>query len=155
MATRQRKAAHDHLAAGATPQASPFAGNIPNLSQDEFKKRFNAWLLAHEKDKPFHELRELADRIKKGDMKLRAAEQRGVSPDDAAYKAAVAKLEELKARQAELTMTAQIPFFGWNTGHNVLRMSRGWNLPTGSYYEMHVPGVFSVRVDLAENEIPF
>lgn len=155
MPTRTRKAAVDRLAADATPQASPFAGNIPHLTQPEYRKRFDAWLLEHEKTKPFHELRELVDRIKKGELKLKAAEQRGVSADDPGYKAAVGKLAELKARRVELTNTAQVPFLAWNTAHNFLRASRGWDLPTGSYLEVHIPGLFSARVDVAESEIPF
>jgi len=125
------------------------------MGQADFKKAFDAWLLKHEKDKPFHELRELSDRIKKGEAKLRAAEQRGVHPDDNAYAAAVEKLAALKARRAELTDSAQIPFFGMNTAHNVLRATRGWGLPLGSYLEINVPGKFAIQVDIAESEIPF
>lgn len=143
------------MAAGAAPQASPFAGNVPHFDQPEFKKRFDAWLLAHEKDKPFHEIRELEDRIKKGELKLKAAEQRGINPDDAGYKAAVAKLAELKARRAELTDIAQIPFIGFNVAHTFLRQTRGWGLPTGSYLELNIPGKFAIRVDVAESDIPF
>jgi len=153
--TKQRKAAQGQLAADSTPQASPFAGNVPHFSQPEFRKRFDAWLLGHEKDKPFHEIRELEDRIKKGELKLRAAEQRGVSTDDTSYKAAVAKLAELRARRAELTDIAQIPFLGFNEAHNVLRATRGWGLPLGSYLEINIPGKFAIRVDISESEIPF
>ena len=155
MATRQRKAAMDALKASAAPQASPLAGNVPSYGQEDFKKRFDAWLLQHEKDKPFHELRELRDRISKGDAKLRAAEQRGVHPDDEAYKAAVEKLAALKAREQELTDSAQVPFLAMNTAHNVLRASRGWNLPLGSYLEINIPGRCSFRVDISEGDIPF
>ena len=142
-------------ATGMTPKPSPLAGNAPTFTQAEFKTRFDAWLLAHEKAKPFHELRELEDRIRKGNLKLAAAEQRGVNPDDAGYKAAVAKMAELKARRAELTDSAQIPFLGFNEAHNVLRATRGWGLPLGSFIEINIPGKFAIRVDLAESEVAY
>jgi hypothetical protein len=133
--------------------ASPLIGNVPTLEQAEFQKRFDAWLLQHEAAKPFHAMRELAARIKIGEAKLKAAEQRGVDAGDAGYVAALAKLAGLKAEVDELTRTAQIPFYAFNEVHNFLKASRGWNLPQGSRIEVRVPGVFDVAVDLAE--IPY
>lgn len=149
MPTKTRNAALKRLT------ASPLAGNVAKLGQDDFKGTLDAWLKQHEAEKPFHRIRERADRIKRGDMKLRAAEQRGVSPDNESYKAGVALLAELRAEQAADTREYQIPFFAMNAVHNFLRASRGWGLPTGSSIEIRIPGVFDICVDLSETEIPF
>jgi hypothetical protein len=135
------------------PMASPLSGNVPALSQETFQTRFDVWLRQHEAAKPFHALRELEARIRVGEGKLKAAEQKGASAADPGYRGAVEKLAGLKAERDELTKTAQIPFFAFNTVHNFLRASRGWNLPLGSRIEIRVPGIFDVAVDLAE--IPF
>ena len=139
----------------AIPKPSPLAGKVQEVDQATFKKLFDAWLRQHEAAKPFHELRELEDRIKKGDLKLKAAEQRGVSPDDASYKAAVEKLGELRKRRDELTRTAQVPFLAFNTAHNFLRATRGWGLPFRSRITIDIPDWFGVSVDVSESEIPF
>lgn len=126
------------------------------LSQVAFKAQFDIWLKQHEEAKPFSKLRELQGRIAEGERRIRAALGAGkVTAEDEAYKAAVAKLDGLKAEVAELIRTASVPHFAYATAHNFLRASRGWNLPDGSTLKIDLPGVFFVAVDLSESEVPF
>ena len=125
------------------------------LSPAQFQGRFDLWLRQHEAEKPFGKLRELEARIKAGEAKLAAAERRGVNPDDAAYRAAVGKLDGLKTERDALIRSASIPHFVMATVHNFLRASQDWKLPAGSRIEVRLPGVFDIAVDLATSEAPF
>lgn len=142
---------------GAVPKGGGLSGSIvATTTQADFGREFAAWLRDYERERPFAEIRELEARIATGDGKLSAATARGMTEDDANYRAASDKLAGLKARRAELTDTAQIPFLAWNTIHNFLRSSRGWGLPRGSYVEICVPGRFASRVDVSESDgLPF
>ena len=139
-----------------TPQAAPLSGRLDTLNGEQFQGTYDAWLRQTEAAKPFAKLRELAGRIEAGDRKIGAALRDGkVTPEDDSYKAAIVKLDGLKAERSELARTAQVPHFAFATVHNFLRASRGWGLPVGSRIEIRLPGVFDISVDLAEVEAPF
>lgn len=125
------------------------------VSRDQFARIHEAMLKTTEKAKPFGRLRELRQSIKKGEAKLSAAEKQGVSPDDEGYKRGVAKLEAYRAEARELTRKHQIPHFAMAMVQHFLQASEGWGLPAGSYVEVKLPGVFDVKVDVANDEVPF
>jgi len=128
----------------------------PMLNAFQFQGQYDNWLRQTEAAKPFAQLRVLAGRIEAGDKKIGAALKAGqVTPEDDSYKAALAKLDALRAERAELVKTAQVPHFAFATVHSFLRASRGWGLPHGSKIEIKLPGVFDIAVDLSESEIPF
>lgn len=136
-------------------KAEPIKVEWPVLSPVAFQMQYDAWLKANDSGK-LGKLRELTGRIEAGDKKIGAALKAGtVTPEDDSYKAALAKLDGLKAERAELVKTAQVPHFAFAVVHNFLRASRGWNLPDGSKIEIKLPGVFGIAVDLSESEIPF
>ena len=125
------------------------------ISRDQFHRMHEAMLKATEKAKPFGRLRELRQGIVKGTAKIEAAEKAGTSPDDEGYKRAVAKLDAYKAEARELVRKHQIPHFALAMVHHFLEASEGWGLPAGSYVEVKLPGVFDVKVDVANEEVPF
>ena len=125
------------------------------VSRDQFARIHEAMLKTTDKAKPFGRLRELRQSITKGEAKIAAAEKAGVNPDDEGYKRALAKLDSYRVEARELTRTHQIPHFALAMVQNFLRASEGWGLPAGSYVEVKLPGVFSVKVDVANEEAPF
>lgn len=125
------------------------------MDREQFARLHEAMLKTTEAAKPFGKLRELRASIAKGEAKLAAAEKQGISPDDEGYKRAVAKLAGYKAEARELTRTHQIPHFALAMVHNFLRASEGWGLPPGSFIEVRLPGIFDVKVDVANAEAPF
>ena len=128
----------------------------PSLNPTQFQGQYDMWLRENEKAKPFGKMRELNARIAEGDKKIGAALKAGkVTPEDDTYKAAMAKLEGLRAERAELIRTAQVPHFALATLHNFLRASRGWGLREGSKIRIQIPGSIDITVDLSEVEPPF
>ena len=125
------------------------------VSREQFARIHEAMLKTTEKAKPFGRLRELRQSIAKGEAKLSAAEKQGVSPDDEGYKRGLAKLAAYREEARELTRKHQIPHFALAMVHEFLRASEGWGLPAGSYVEVKLPTIFSVKVDVANEEIPF
>lgn len=125
------------------------------ISRVQFAALHEAMLKTTDKAKPFGRLRELRQGIKKGEAMLSAAEKRGVSPDDEGYKRGVAKLEAYRAEVKELTRSHQIPHFALAMVRHFLDASEGWGLPAGSYVEVRLPGIFDVKVDVANDEVPF
>ena len=124
-------------------------------SRESFQRLHKAMLDTTEKAKPFGRLRELRQGIMKGEAKLAAAEKQGVDPSDEAYKRAVEKLKAYRDEARKLTREHQIPHFALAMVHHFLEASEGWGLPAGSYVEVKLPGVFSVKVDVANEEAPF
>ena len=128
----------------------------PILNAFQFQGQYDNWLRQNEAAKPFAQLRVLAGRIEAGDKKIGAALRDGkVMPEDDSYKAALVKLDALRAERAELVKTAQVPHFALATVHSFLRASRGWGLPEGSKIQIKLPGSINITVDLAEVEAPF
>ena len=126
------------------------------ISRDHVARMHEAMLKTTEKAKPFGQLRELRHRIVTGRKKIDDALKAGkVTTEDDSYKAAVAKLDALNAEAKELTRKHQIPHFALAMVHHFLQASEGWGLPAGSYVEVKLPGIFSVKVDVANEEIPF
>ena len=125
------------------------------INRVQFDAMHAAMLKTTEKAKPFGRLRELRQAIAKGEAKIAAAEKAGINPDDEKYKAALAKLDAYKAEARELTRKHQIPHFALAMVRHFLDASEGWGLPAGSYVEVKLPGIFSVKVDVANDEVPF
>ena len=125
------------------------------ITREQFRAQHEAALKLTEKAKPFGRLRELRDRIANGERKLSAAEARGVSADDEAYKAGLVKLSAYRAEAKQLVRDHQIPHFALAMVHHFLQASEGWGLPVGSTISVKLPGIFSVTVDVANQEIPF